>query len=52
MESVTKIQIENEETVTLPDGVSLVTDQSFIRLELAAEIINTYNANLKPIVKS
>ena len=32
----------------IPDGLKLITDESFIRLELAFEILNSFNLNLKP----
>lgn len=34
--------------IELPEGVDLFQDSSFIRMELAFKILNTYFANLKP----
>jgi len=36
----------NVATITLPDGLDLITNQSFIRLELAFEILNQYAVKL------
>lgn len=36
------------EKALIPDASNLITDESYIRLELAWEIINNFNLNLKP----
>lgn len=50
-ENIGKISVsvggENKE-VNVPDGIRLFTDQSYIRVELAFAILNTYSFNLKP----
>jgi len=42
-----KADVDDDVTVKIPDGVSLMSDESFIRLELAFQILNTYAVNLE-----
>ena len=46
-ETIMGILEDRNDVDDLPDGTSLISDQSFIRLELAFEILNKFTINLK-----
>jgi hypothetical protein len=57
MEELGELLVTDETTnkeieVEVPDGLQLFTDQSFIRLELAFRILNSYGLNIKPQINS
>jgi hypothetical protein len=49
MEQLSGNIVADNKTVKIPDGLQIISEQSFIRLELAFEILNQFGSNLTPI---
>ena len=46
----TKTDSDGDKNIDFPSGLDIITDQSFIRAELAFKILNSYGMNLDPVM--